>query len=51
VTQGAGNVLTQLGYRYFPDHLIGEVLTKRWLDNAIPFLVLLDSEPPGLQIG
>jgi ribose transport system permease protein len=41
VTQGAGNVLTQLRYRYFPDHLIGEVLTKRWIDNAIPFLVLL----------
>jgi ribose transport system permease protein len=41
VTQGAGNVLTQLRYRYFPDHLIGEILTKRWIDNAIPFLVLV----------
>ena len=41
VTQGAGDVLTKLRYRYFPDHLIGEILTKRWIDNAIPFLVLL----------
>jgi ribose transport system permease protein len=39
--QGGGSVLTHLRYRYFPDHLIGEILTKRWIDNAIPFLVLL----------
>ena len=38
--QGA-NVLTRLRYRYLPDHLIGEILTKRWIDNAIPFLVLV----------
>jgi ribose transport system permease protein len=24
-----------------PDHLIGEILTKRWADNAIPFLALV----------
>ena len=24
-----------------PDHLIGEILTKRWTDNAIPFLALV----------
>src|SRR4051794_9639528 len=28
-------------YNYIPDHLIGEVLTKRWADNAIPFLALI----------
>ncbi|MDH7788535.1 ribose transport system permease protein [Ochrobactrum sp. 19YEA23] len=28
-------------YNYIPDHLIGEVLTKRWTDNAIPFAVLV----------
>ena len=34
-------VLTRLRYQYLPDHLIGELLTKRWIDNAIPFLVLI----------
>jgi ribose transport system permease protein len=28
-------------YNYIPDHLIGEILTKRWTDNAIPFIALL----------
>ena len=28
-------------YNFIPDHLIGEILTKRWTDNAIPFLALL----------
>ena len=28
-------------YRYVPDHLLGEILTKRWIDNAIPLLILL----------
>ena len=41
MTHRVGNVLAQLRYRYFPDHLIGEILTKRWIDNAIPFLVLV----------
>ncbi|HUR43523.1 MAG TPA: SMP-30/gluconolactonase/LRE family protein [Aestuariivirga sp.] len=27
-------------YNFIPDHLIGEILTKRWADNAIPFLAL-----------
>ena len=31
----------RLRYNYLPDHLIGEILTKRWADNAIPFLALL----------
>src|SRR6185312_220057 len=35
------DVLTRLRYQYLPDHLIGELLTKRWIDNAIPFLVLV----------
>ncbi len=25
-------------YNLIPDHLIGEILSKRWADNAIPFL-------------
>jgi ribose transport system permease protein len=28
-------------YRFVPDHLLGEILTKRWIDNAIPVLILL----------
>lgn len=28
-------------YNLVPDHLIGEVLSKRWTDNAIPFLAML----------
>ena len=28
-------------YNFIPDHLIGEILTKRWTDNAIPFLALV----------
>ena len=31
----------RLRYNYIPDHLIGEILTKRWTDNAIPFLALV----------
>ena len=33
--------LQRLRYNYVPDHLIGEILTKRWTDNAIPFLALI----------
>ena len=39
--KAAAGVWTQLRYRYLPDHLIGELLSKRWIDNAIPFLVLV----------
>ncbi len=28
-------------YRFFPDHLVGEVLSKEWIDNAIPVLFLI----------
>jgi ribose transport system permease protein len=31
----------RLRYNFVPDHLIGEILTKRWTDNAIPFLALV----------
>ena len=39
--KSAAGVWTLLRYRYLPDHLIGELLSKRWIDNAIPFLVLV----------
>ena len=28
-------------YNFIPDHLVGEILTKRWTDNTIPFLALV----------
>ena len=28
-------------YNTIPDHLVGEILSKRWTDNAIPFLALV----------
>jgi ribose transport system permease protein len=31
----------RLRYNFIPDHLIGEILTKRWTDNAIPFAVMV----------
>ena len=27
--------------KVIPDHIIGEILSKRWADNAIPFLALV----------
>jgi ribose transport system permease protein len=33
--------LFRLRYNYIPDHLIGEILTKRWTDNAIPFVAMV----------
>jgi ribose transport system permease protein len=35
------NGLMRFRYVYLPTHLIGEILTKRWVDNLIPFLVLI----------
>lgn len=28
-------------YRLIPDHILGEILAKRWIDNAIPFFMLI----------
>lgn len=33
--------LTRLRYRYWPDHWVGEILSKRWTETAIPVMVLL----------
>ncbi|MGP8122576.1 MAG: ABC transporter permease, partial [Xanthobacteraceae bacterium] len=35
------DALTRLRYRYWPDHLLGEILSKRWTETAIPVIVLL----------
>ena len=34
------DTLVRLRYRYFPDHLLGEVLSKRWIDNVPAFIWL-----------
>jgi ribose transport system permease protein len=31
----------RLRFKYIPDHLLGEILTKNWVDNAIPFFALV----------
>src|SRR3954454_15325305 len=33
--------LTRFRYRYWPDHLLGEILSKRWTETAIPVILLL----------
>jgi ribose transport system permease protein len=35
------DTITYWRYRLIPDHLLGEILAKRWIDNAIPFLILV----------
>jgi len=35
------DTLTRLRYRYWPDHLLGEILSKRWTETAIPVIILL----------
>lgn len=37
----AAGPLARLRYRYVPDHVLGELLSKKWIDNTIPFLVLV----------
>jgi ribose transport system permease protein len=37
----SATTITKLRYRFIPDHVIGEILSKKWIDNAIPFLVLV----------
>ena len=33
--------LVKLRYRYVPDHVLGEILSKKWIDSAIPFVVMV----------
>jgi ribose transport system permease protein len=35
------DTITRWRYRAVPDHLLGEILTKRWVDNAIPLIIFL----------
>src|SRR5690242_11123495 len=36
-----GDRLTELRYRWWPDHVLGEILAKRWMETAIPVVVLI----------
>ena len=33
--------VVRLKARYWPDHLLGEILSKRWTETAIPVIVLI----------
>jgi len=35
------DLAARLRSRYVPDHIVGEVLGRRWTDNAIPVLLLV----------
>ncbi|WP_118185419.1 ABC transporter permease [Paraburkholderia phosphatilytica] len=35
------DLLAKLRYRWLPDHVLGEILSKKWIDNAAPFAFLL----------
>ena len=38
---GFADRLSRMRYQYVPDHLLGEILTKRWVDNVAPFAFML----------
>jgi ribose transport system permease protein len=33
----------RLRFKFVPDHLLGEILTKSWIDNTVPFIALITS--------
>lgn len=37
----ASDTIVRWRYRAIPDHLLGELLAKRWMDNAVPLIILL----------
>ena len=37
----APGTLQRMRYRYIPDHLVGELLAKSWIDNAIPVVAFI----------
>ena len=36
-----GESLVRWRYRFLPDHVVGEVLAKKWIDSVIPFFALV----------
>src|SRR5579883_3268226 len=41
VRHSMNETLVRLRYRYWPDHLLGEILSKRWTETAIPVILLI----------
>jgi len=41
LVQSMSETLTRLRYRYWPYHWLGEILSKRWTENAIPVILLV----------
>jgi len=37
----ASEIYAKWRYKLLPSHIIGEILSKDWIDNAIPALILL----------
>lgn len=35
------NVLTRIRYKYVPDHLLGEILSKKWIESAVPAITMV----------
>jgi ribose transport system permease protein len=40
-THTLGDRLIALRHRWWPDHVLGEILAKRWMETAIPVVVLI----------
>src|SRR5579863_8239694 len=36
----ASEIYARWRYRLIPDHVLGEILSKNWIDNAIPVVIL-----------
>ncbi|MEZ5719456.1 MAG: hypothetical protein R3E55_13665 [Burkholderiaceae bacterium] len=51
---GMKEALARLRYRWWPDHLLGEILSKRWTETAIPVILLPswsdEQRHPGLPV-
>ena len=41
VAERWADTLTRWRYTWLPDHALGEILAKRWMETAIPVIVLL----------
>jgi ribose transport system permease protein len=39
--RSVSRTLTRIRYRYWPDHVLGEILAKRWMETAIPVALLV----------
>ena len=35
------NSILKFRHKYWPDHFLGEILAKRWMETAVPVIILL----------